>query len=89
MTEHTLYTPADFTSEQCCPIDGLQIARLVVEGGLGICKKCGAAEIQLDEFRTCEEFDAHKLEDQDNETQPQTQKPDATQREASGGHQEQ
>lgn len=62
MTKHTLYTTADFTAAECCPIEGTQLARMVVEGGLGVCKNCGACEVQLDEYKSCEDFNAHNQE---------------------------
>lgn len=58
MAKHELYKASDFTAEE---IDrGNQLAKAVCEGGLGVCKRCGAAEIELDQFKTCEEFNANK-----------------------------
>ncbi|MEP1253737.1 MAG: hypothetical protein ABJI29_03205 [Alphaproteobacteria bacterium] len=58
MDGHDLYTPADFTNEE---MESSSTARLVVLGGLGICKKCGAGEAQLDKHPTCESFKADKV----------------------------
>lgn len=44
---HDLYTPADFTTEELDRLNSLAIA--VVEGGLGVCKRCGKAEAELEE----------------------------------------
>jgi len=54
---HTLYTASDFTNED---LDSNQLAKLVVEGGLGICKNCAAGEVHLDDFKTCAEYIAHR-----------------------------
>jgi len=43
---HDLYEPSDFTQEEIERDN--QLARLVIDGGLGICKKCGASEIELE-----------------------------------------
>jgi hypothetical protein len=53
---HTLYTAKDFTGEE---VERSSLARMVVEGGLGICKKCGAGEADLDEFPTCREYNGY------------------------------
>lgn len=47
---HNLYTIADFTDEE---LETNRLAKLVVEGGLGICKSCGAAESELTAHPTC------------------------------------
>lgn len=54
---HRLYEPKDFTSEQYYEDKG--VAVLVIDGGLGICKVCGAAESQLADWPTCQEFRDH------------------------------
>ena len=43
---HVLYTAADFTNEEI--ERGGALVNAVIDGGLGVCKKCGAAEIELD-----------------------------------------
>lgn len=54
---HNLYKPKDFTAEQ---IDRREkVAIMVVEGGLEICKDCGAGEMDLDGYDTCEEYREH------------------------------
>lgn len=53
---HTLYKPADFTNEEH---ERSSLARAVIDGGLGVCKQCGAGEIELDEFATCREYNDH------------------------------
>lgn len=55
MTEqqHELYEPKDFTNEE---VERNSLAKMVVIGGLGICKKCGAGESELDDWPTCTEF---------------------------------
>jgi len=55
---HLLYGPEDFTREEIDRRNSLAVA--VIEGGLGICKQCGAAEAELDEFKTCAEYEAEK-----------------------------
>lgn len=47
---HQLYEAKDFTQEEFERRN--QLAVMVIEGGLGVCKICGGAEIELDE--TCE-----------------------------------
>ena len=56
MSNHELYQPKDFTAEEYAR--GNRLAKMVIDGGLGICKKCGAAEAQLDDHPTCEEHRA-------------------------------
>lgn len=56
--EHVLITPetcnCDWRDDgPPCPI---------CDGGLGQCKHCGAAEIELEDYPTCEEFEAKKKE---------------------------
>jgi len=53
---HTLYTTADFTNEE---YERSSLAKMVIDGGLGICMKCGAGESELDEFATCREYNDH------------------------------
>ena len=61
---HECYTPSDFSEEKGEPS---QLAIVVCEWGLGVCKHCGAAEIQLTEWPTCEEYknrlDEYELEE--------------------------
>ena len=47
MRDHQLYKPEDFTEEDYQ--NGNQIACLVIDGGLAICKVCGRGEAELDE----------------------------------------
>jgi len=54
---HTLYEPGDFTNEDMDRRNQLAIA--VVEGGLGVCKRCAACEAELDDF-SCAEYQARK-----------------------------
>jgi hypothetical protein len=54
--DHELYKPSDFTHDEIARRN--QLAILVCEGGLGICKRCGAGEVQLDDYPTCEEYRA-------------------------------
>lgn len=56
-SNHVFYTPSNFTTEEIDRRNLLAIA--VVEGGLKICKKCGAAEAELSKFATCAEKWAH------------------------------
>ena len=51
---HQLYKPSDFNNEQYC--DNLGFARMVIDGGLNICSICSAAESELDDYPTCEDF---------------------------------
>ena len=48
---HVLYTPGDFTNAEYESGSGL--ARMVIDGGLEVCKKCGAGEAELTDYRTC------------------------------------
>ena len=58
MRGHTFYTPEDFTQEE---IDNNnRLARMVIDGGLYICKRCGAAEGELVEYVDCESYDRAK-----------------------------
>lgn len=56
MTAHTFYTAKDFTKEEITNQNVL--AMNVIEGGLEICKNCGAAEADLLNLHTCEEYKA-------------------------------
>jgi len=61
-SSHVFSTAADFTDEE---IDRENvIAKLVIEGGLQICKRCGAAEIELDQYPTCAEYRRRPRDDQ-------------------------
>ena len=51
---HTLYTPADFTSEEYGRANS--IALLVIDDGFRMCKKCGAGNQQLDDYKTCADY---------------------------------
>lgn len=43
---HELYVAKDFTNEE---VDrGNALAKAVIDGGLSICKKCGAGEAELE-----------------------------------------
>jgi hypothetical protein len=53
MTHH-LYKPSDFTDKQY--YDNLGFARMVIDGGLCICSVCSAAESELDDYPTCEDY---------------------------------
>lgn len=55
-TKHILYEPSDFTEEEAERRNLIYIN--VVEGGLGICKCCGAAEQDLLDFDNCEDYRA-------------------------------
>ena len=57
LTAHNLLRPEDFTNEDY--VEDRSVARLVVDGGLGICRRCGAGESQLDDFPNCEAFELH------------------------------
>ena len=52
MTQHVMYTRADFTDEE---LENNNLARMVVEGGLDICKLCGGGESDLLNNSTCED----------------------------------
>jgi hypothetical protein len=54
--EHELYTNEDFTQEEY--EQGNRLAVYVIDGGLGICKKCGAGEVQLEQYPTCTDYKA-------------------------------
>lgn len=52
--KHELHTPSDFTNEDMdkrCPT-----ALAVCDGGLYVCKECGAAEQDLVDHPTCEQY---------------------------------
>lgn len=61
MTEHVLYVNEDFDHSDDNVIDSCTY-KAVVEGGLGVCKHCGAYESGLDEYPTCEEW-RNRVED--------------------------
>lgn len=54
MTDHVYYKPEDFNERE--KNQGNVIYDLVVNGGLKICKMCGAGEAELDEYPTCEAY---------------------------------
>lgn len=56
LNQHVLYKPADFTEEEYKRRN--QLAVMVIDGGLGICKRCGAGEIELETWVTCETYRA-------------------------------
>lgn len=49
---HVSYVDSDFTNKEI--EDGNIMSKLVIEDGLSICKKCGAAELDLETFPSCE-----------------------------------
>lgn len=55
MTEHVLWEASDFDDADDHVRDGA-LYRAVVEGGLGVCKLCGAYEQDLVEHETCESY---------------------------------
>lgn len=55
--QHELYQPKDFTEEEYQRRN--QLAVMVIDGGLGICKRCGAGEVELETWVTCEAYRAH------------------------------
>ena len=57
MTEHVLYKPSDFSYD-----DESYLSDIVINGGLSVCKHCGAYESGLDEYPTCEEW-RNRVED--------------------------
>ncbi len=59
MTGHDLHTPADFTNEET---ETSSLAKVVVSGGLGICKRCGAGEADLDDYPTCADYESREHE---------------------------
>jgi hypothetical protein len=54
--QHLLYNSADFNSEERQRRNALYVA--VVEGGLGVCKRCGAGENELETWVTCTAYRA-------------------------------
>lgn len=58
--QHELYEPKDFTSDEYARRNVLAV--MVIDGGLGVCKKCGAAEIELETWVTCQAYRAHSRE---------------------------
>ncbi|MFU1607355.1 hypothetical protein ACM25O_13300 [Sulfitobacter pontiacus] len=61
---HTLYKSADFSNEE---YERGGIAKMVIDGGLGICKSCGAGEAELDEFATCRDYNQHRKAERERE----------------------
>ncbi len=56
------------TPEECGHNPDLVQHCPICEGGLGLCRMCGAAEVQLDEHTTCESFrEAAPLRERVNE----------------------
>jgi hypothetical protein len=51
---HELYTSRDFTNEEYGRGNALAIA--VIDGGLGVCKRCGASEAELEEWSSCADY---------------------------------
>ena len=51
---HILFTSKDFTSKEYSR--GNIIAKSVIDGGLKICKCCGAAEVDLEKYPSCQSF---------------------------------
>jgi late competence protein required for DNA uptake (superfamily II DNA/RNA helicase) len=60
---HELYTSKDFTDEEYERRN--QLATMVIDGGLAICKRCGAREIELDQYPTCADMEKHKREERE------------------------
>lgn len=58
MGQHILYEPKDFTQAEHERRNVLAV--MVIDGGLGVCKQCGAAERELDDWPTCEAYRAHR-----------------------------
>lgn len=48
---HEVYTAKDFNAEERQRRNVLYV--MVVEGGLEVCRRCSAAEIELDEYPSC------------------------------------
>lgn len=57
---HKLYAEKDFNQAERDSRNALYV--VVVEGGLDVCKQCGAAESELDDFPACRYYDAHRRE---------------------------
>lgn len=57
MNQHELYEPKDFTNEEYQRRNVLAV--MVIDGGLGVCKRCGATEIELETWVTCQAYRAH------------------------------
>lgn len=55
---HTLCQPGDFTNQEY--FEDIGVARLVIDGGLGICKNCGAGESELEDYQTCDAYRGRK-----------------------------
>ena len=55
---HTLYEPSDFTTEELDRRNALAVA--VCEGGLGVCKVCGATEAELNNHPNCASYRTHR-----------------------------
>lgn len=51
---HELYGPEDFTPEELDRRNALATA--VTEGGLRVCRRCGASEAELDDHPTCKRY---------------------------------
>jgi len=56
MGQHVLYEPEDFTQAEYERRN--VIAVMVIDGGLGVCKRCGASEYELKRWPTCEAYHA-------------------------------
>lgn len=57
MQKHELYTESDFSESD---FENNPRAKLVREG-LDICKHCGAGEIELIDYPTCDEYKEYRL----------------------------
>jgi hypothetical protein len=50
---HILYEMSDFTRKELWGDPPNQLAKLVCEGGLAVCKVCGKAEVELEDNPEC------------------------------------
>ena len=66
MSDHKLYESRDFTQKEY--EEGSGFARLIIDGGLAVCKVCGAAEIELDESCKTRQAQKHDMGKALNET---------------------
>ncbi len=53
---HTLYKSKDFTNEEYERRNRLAVA--VIDGGLSVCKYCGAAEMEISTWKSCAAYRA-------------------------------
>ena len=64
MNGHILYRADDFTHEEIERKNKLAVA--VIEGGLSVCKRCGAVESDVFDFGTCKEYTDHKRKENES-----------------------